>query len=131
MIYSDDYSMLTVRQMIITFVKTFDVSRHVRLHHDTSGQLKLEGWLNNVFAFYTIFIDEAPCYKQLRRGGPILLADLLYLEEEAPFYLFILSKTMLAISRNCILWFMPYLEDWSSRLDQFILLAWPNEFMTT
>ena len=68
---------------------------------------------------------------RLRRGGPILLADLLYLEEEAPFLLFILSKTMLAISRNCILWFMPYLEDCSSRPDQFILLAWPNEFMTT
>ena len=39
---------------------------------DTSGQLKLEGWLYIVFIFYTLCNEEAPIIGNLR--------------EEAPFY---------------------------------------------
>ena len=60
---------------------------------DTSGQLKLEGWLYVVLIFYTLFYEEAPFYWHFVRGGTILLVILVrrplfigYLGEEAPFY---------------------------------------------
>ena len=44
---------------------------------DTSGQLKLEGWLYLLFLFfYTLFNEEAPFYWQFARGGTILLVIL-------------------------------------------------------
>ena len=43
---------------------------------DISGQLKLQGWLYNVSIFCTLFNEEAPFYKQLGRGGTILLVNL-------------------------------------------------------
>ena len=53
-----------------------------------------------------------------------------YLNEEAPFYLFMLSKTMLAVGSkgslvgwSFILWFMLYLESWSSRSSNYICVA--------
>ena len=60
---------------------------------DISAQLMLEGWLYNVLFFYVLFNEEAPFYKQLGRGGIILLVNferrphfIGYLSEKEPFY---------------------------------------------
>ena len=65
------------------------------------------------FYFYIYFIEAAPFYWQFGRRTHLIG----YLNEEAPFYLFMLSKTMLAVGSkgslvgwSFILWFMLYLE---------------------
>ena len=95
---------------------------------DTSGQLKLEGWLYIIiFIVYTLFHEEAPFYWQFERGT-ILLKIL----ERRPFYwLFsemrhhLLGKfwRMLKVGLSFILRSMLYLEDWSSRSSYFIGVA--------
>ena len=107
---------------------------------DTSGQLKLEGWLYIVFNFFTIVNEEALLYWQLARGGSILLVILVrrlhfidYLGQEAPFCwvnlrgcwssFSFMSKTMLGIGWSFILWPMLYLEGWSFRSSYFIGVA--------
>ena len=61
------------------------------------------------------------------RGGTVFIDNLeketplnSYLTEEAPFDLFILSKTMLAVGWSFIFWSVPYLEGWSSGSRYFI-----------
>ena len=109
--------------------------------NDISGQLKLEGWLY-VLLFFTLFNEEATFYKQFGRGGAILLV---IFGEETPVYwlcerggiillgrfgrrlagvfFLIMSKTMQEVGWSFILWFLLYLEGWSSRSSYFFDVA--------
>ena len=102
---------------------------------DTSGQLKLEGWLYIVCFVYTLFHwpslgGTILCAIQERRHhfignfgeeGTTLLASsgkrhhfIGYIWEKVGGTFLFLSKTMLEVGWIFILWSMLYLEGWSS-----------------
>ena len=97
----------------------------------------MEAWLY-VLLFFTLFNEEATFYKQFGRGGAILLVFfgefIGYVREEASFYwadlgggwlefFLIMSKTMQEVGWSFILWFLLYLEGWSSRSSYFFDVA--------
>ena len=83
----------------------------------------MAGCILFVFYYHIIFIEEAPHFGNLGEEAPLYWQFIGLLKEKVPFYLVIVTKTMLAASWSVILWSMLYLEGCSHRSSYVIGLA--------